>query len=47
MLFPLFNGLGTQYIIVISDWDVGAYYFYGTGRKPRLIPDPANQRLIP
>jgi len=36
-----------RYSHVLGDWDVGAYYFYGTGREPRLIPDPANQRFIP
>jgi len=30
-----------------GDWDVGAYWFHGTGREPRLIPDPAAGRMVP
>lgn len=36
-----------RYSHVIGDWDLGAYYFYGTGREPRLILDAPNQRFIP
>lgn len=36
-----------RYTRVIDAWDVGVSYFYGTGREPRLVPDPLNQRLIP
>ncbi len=30
-----------------GDWDVGAYWFHGTGREPQLIPDPARGRMLP
>lgn len=30
-----------------GDWDVGAHWFHGTDREPRLIPDPVGERLIP
>lgn len=30
-----------------GDWDVGAYWFHGTGREPQLNPDPVGERLIP
>ncbi|MES9851404.1 MAG: hypothetical protein ABW170_06175 [Candidatus Thiodiazotropha sp. L084R] len=36
-----------RYNNVIGDWDVGAYYFTGTSREPRLITDSVNQFLIP
>lgn len=39
--------LALRYSQVIGDWDVGAYYFTGTGREPRLIPDASGQSLIP
>lgn len=39
--------LALRYSQVIGDWDVGAYYFTGTGREPRLIPDASGQFLIP
>lgn len=39
--------LALRYSQVIGDWDVGAYYFTGTGREPRLISDSSGQFLIP
>ncbi|UCF68878.1 MAG: hypothetical protein JSV80_06210 [Acidobacteriota bacterium] len=30
-----------------GDWDIGAYWFHGTSREPRLIPDPVGERLVP
>lgn len=39
--------LALRYSNVIGDWDVGLYYFTGTGREPRLIPDDTGQVLIP
>ncbi len=36
-----------RYAHFIGDWDVGAYYFYGTSREPRLIPNATGTRLIP
>ena len=31
----------------LGDWDVGVHLFHGTGREPRLLFDPAQQRFIP
>ncbi len=28
-----------------GDWDLGAYYFRGTGREPRLVRDPDSNQL--
>ncbi len=36
-----------RYSHFIGDWDVGLYYFYGTGREPRLLPNAKGTRLIP
>lgn len=36
-----------RYSNVFGDWDVGAYYFTGTSREPRLIADSSNRVLIP
>ncbi len=36
-----------HYSHYIGDWDVGLYYFYGTGREPRLVPNMAGTALIP
>lgn len=36
-----------RYSHYIGDWDVGLYYFYGTGREPQLIPAADGNRLIP
>ncbi len=32
---------------VIDDWDLGAYYFYGTSREPRLLLNNSGTALIP
>jgi hypothetical protein len=39
--------LALRYAHYLGDWDLGAYYFYGTGREPRLLPDSRGRRLIP
>ena len=36
-----------RYSHFIGDWDVGLYYFYGTGREPRLLPNATGTTLIP
>ena len=36
-----------RYSHFIGDWDIGAYYFYGTGREPRLVPSADGTRLEP
>ncbi len=36
-----------RYAHFIGDWDIGAHYFHGTGREPRLVPNPAGTRLEP
>jgi hypothetical protein len=36
-----------RYAHAIGDWDVGVYYFYGTGREPRLLPNGSGTALIP
>ena len=36
-----------RYSHFIGDWDIGAHYFYGTGREPRLVPNAAGTRLEP
>lgn len=35
-----------RYSHVLGDWDLGAYYFYGTGREPRLLPNALGTRLV-
>ena len=39
--------VAARYAHFFGDWDVGAYYFYGTGREPRLVPNAAGSRLEP
>ena len=39
--------LALRYSNVFGGWDVGAYYFTGTSREPRLIPDVSDQFLVP
>ena len=36
-----------RYSHFFGDWDVGAYYFYGTSREPRLIPNGGGTALNP
>jgi hypothetical protein len=36
-----------RYSHYLGEWDFGAYYFNGTGREPRLIPNANGTRLIP
>jgi hypothetical protein len=36
-----------RYAHYLGDWDFGVYYFKGTGREPRLLPDADAGRLIP
>jgi hypothetical protein len=36
-----------RYSHVIDDWDVGIYYFYGTGREPSFIGNGDGTRLLP
>ena len=36
-----------RYSHFIGDWDFGLYYFYGTGREPRLLPNATGTMLIP
>ncbi len=36
-----------RYSHFIGDWDFGLYYFYGTGREPRLLPNNTGTALIP
>jgi hypothetical protein len=36
-----------RYSNVFGDWDVGAAYFYGHSREPRLVPNAAVTKLIP
>ena len=36
-----------RYAHFLGDWDLGAYYFYGTGREPRLAPNAQGNRLEP
>lgn len=36
-----------RYSHFIGDWDVGAYYFYGTSREPRLLPAQSGSFLYP
>ena len=36
-----------RYSHFIGDWDVGAYFFHGTGREPRLVRNAAGTRLEP
>ncbi|MCK5284333.1 MAG: hypothetical protein KAJ86_01960 [Alphaproteobacteria bacterium] len=37
----------TRYSHYFGDWDVGAFYFYGTGREPRLIANTNATKFIP
>jgi len=39
--------IALRYSNYFGDWDVGTYYFYGTGREPRLLPNATGTRLIP
>ncbi len=39
--------LAARYSHYIGDWDIGASYFYGTGREPTLITNTDGTRLIP
>lgn len=36
-----------RYSHYIGDWDIGAHWFYGTGREPRFTLSANNQRLLP
>ena len=36
-----------RYTHVLGDWDIGAQFFYGTGREPHFTVSPNNTRLIP
>jgi len=36
-----------RYSHVLGDWDIGAYYFYGTGREARLLPNANGTALVP
>lgn len=36
-----------RYSHYLGDWDFGLYYFTGTGREPRLVPDTGGNRLVP
>ena len=35
-----------RYAHYLGDWDFGAYYFYGTGREPLLLPDDRGDELV-
>ena len=39
--------VAARYTHFFGDWDVGASYFYGTGREPRLVPNATATRLEP
>ena len=39
--------VAARYAHFFGDWDVGASYFYGTGREPRLVPNATGSRLEP
>ena len=36
-----------RYAHFIDQWDIGASYFYGTGREPLLLPSSNGNQLIP
>ncbi len=36
-----------RYTHVLGDWDIGAHFFYGTGREPSFTVAPNRIRLIP
>ncbi|HFD78795.1 MAG TPA: hypothetical protein ENK05_00195 [Gammaproteobacteria bacterium] len=36
-----------RYSHYLGDWDFGVYYFNGTGREPRFVPNAGGTRLIP
>ncbi|MGD8842261.1 MAG: hypothetical protein PVJ83_02195 [Gammaproteobacteria bacterium] len=36
-----------RYAHYVGDWDFGIYYFNGTGREPRFVPDAGGNRLVP
>lgn len=36
-----------RYSHYLGDWDFGVYYFNGTGREPRLVPNARGTRLVP
>lgn len=39
--------LALRYSHFLGDWDIGASYFYGTGREPTLILNEEGTQLIP
>jgi hypothetical protein len=39
--------LALRYAHYLGNWDLGAYYFRGTGREPRLLPRADGQALLP
>jgi hypothetical protein len=39
--------VAVRYAHFLGDWDVGAYYFYGTGREPRLVANATGSKLEP
>ncbi len=39
--------LALRYAHFIGDWDIGASYFYGTSREPRLLPASDGRHLVP
>ena len=39
--------IALRYSHYMGDWDVGTYYFYGTGREPRLVPSTDGTTLEP
>jgi hypothetical protein len=39
--------LALRYSHYVGDWDIGAYYFYGTGREPRLLLNADGTHLTP
>ncbi|MFT5470301.1 MAG: hypothetical protein ACI8UO_005429 [Verrucomicrobiales bacterium] len=36
-----------RYAHSIGNWDVGAYYFHGTGREPRFLPSADGNEIVP
>lgn len=38
--------MALRYAHYVGEWDFGAYYFYGTGREPVLLPDNQGNRLV-
>lgn len=39
--------IALRYAHTMGDWDLGASYFRGTGREPRLLPNTTGARLVP